>query len=82
MAQTRRAQILMEPEEYEHLEHLAQQEGSSVAELIRTAVREKYLTDRQERIRAVEEICRMNLPFSDWESLDDEVAAAHGDGLP
>ncbi len=82
MAHTRRAQILMEPEEYQQLEAVARRQGTSVAELVRTAVRERYLSQQQDRIRAMEEICAMELPFSDWDSLDEEIAEAHSNGLP
>ena len=44
MARTRRAQFSMAPDEYQQLVNIAQRERISVAELIRTDVRERYLT--------------------------------------
>lgn len=81
MAQTRRAQILMEPEEYQQLEHLAKQQQVSVAELIRTAVRERYFTRSEKSSSLIDAICGMNIDVSDWDSLETEIAEAHGDGL-
>lgn len=82
MARTKRAQVLMEPDEYERLESIAAARGVPVAELIRTAVRERYLTTRGERRRLVEEILGLDLPVIEWEEAEDEVVGAHGDGLP
>ena len=69
MARTRRAQILMEPEEYERLEVLAARRGCSVAELIRQAVQEKYLVATTDRMQVVEDIVSLAIPVDDWEVL-------------
>ena len=83
MAQTRRAQITVEPEEYRQLESLAHQKGVSMAELIRTAVREQYLTRPTGRQEIVKEIFRLEIPIEeDWSSIEEEIARAHVDGLP
>lgn len=79
MAATRRAQILMDPEEYSRLEELARREKVSVAELIRRAVRRCYLLPREERRALVEEICSMELPLGDWNERD--ITDSHDAGL-
>lgn len=81
MARTRRAQVLMEPREYERLEQIARRKGVPVAELIRGAVRERYLLTREERHRLVERILGLELPTRDWGETEDEIAGAHGHGL-
>lgn len=81
MAHTRRAQILMEPEEYQQLEGIARRQGTSVAELVRTAVRERYLTSADDRQQALREICNLSIPLGDLD-LNEEMAQAHADGLP
>ena len=43
MATTRRTQLLMEPEEFKRLQRLARRRKTSVADLIRSAVRQAYL---------------------------------------
>lgn len=43
MAATRRTQLLMDPDEFKQLRALARRRKTSVAELIRCAVRESYL---------------------------------------
>ena len=81
MARTRRAQILMEPSDYERLEQLARRKGLSVAELIRNAVHAHYFLRPADPSGIVEEISGMNLPLDDWEVLEDEIAEGHTDGL-
>jgi len=82
MPRTKRAQVLMEPEEYERLEAVAAERGVAVAELIRAAVRERYLLTRKERGRLVDEILDLDLPAIHWRKAEDEVLRARGDGLP
>jgi len=70
----------MNPDEFRHLRSLARQKKTSVAELIRTAVREKYLAPEQpDRKAIVESILKMNLPVTDWDDVCAEVEAAHVD---
>ena len=83
MAQARRAQITIDPEEYRQLESLAAQKGTSVADLVRTAVRERYLTRSTRRREIVQEIFRLQAPIEeDWSTIEEEIARAHDDGLP
>ena len=82
MAHTRRAQILMEPEEYERLERIARARHSSVGELIRAAIRAQYLQAPPDRTAIVERIASMNLPSGDWADLKHEIEAGYDAGLP
>ena len=81
MARTRRAQFSMAPDDYQQLVNIAQRERISVAELIRTAVRERYLTRTQKSEERVEAICAMNLEIDDWESIETELMEARGESL-
>ena len=82
MPATRRTQLLMEPEEFRRLRQLARRKKTSVAELIRTAVREKYLAPAPpDRTAIVESILRMKLPNMDWKRVRSEIEDAHA-GLP
>ena len=82
MTATKRAQILMEPEDYRRLEEIARHTNASVAELIRVAVRDRYLGTAGERRQTVESICAMDLPVMSWQDVEAEIAEAHGDVLP
>jgi hypothetical protein len=82
MAATRRAQILMEPEEYRRLEEIARERRVSVAELIRSAVRERYLVRRETPSKAVAGILDMEVELGGWEQVEREISEAHHAPLP
>lgn len=71
---TKRMQVLVEPEEYERLEELARRRGTSVAELIRAAVRRCYFPASDERRAAVEDILTMRVPVDDWDEIEGEIS--------
>lgn len=80
---TRRAQILLPPEEYDRLAEIATHLGVSVAELFRRAVREKYLTAPGDRRRVVREIAEMSVPIPyEWETIEEEIEDARAPDLP
>jgi hypothetical protein len=81
MAPTRRAQILMEPDEFRRLQALARKRKTSVADLIRQAVREAYLRPQPDRGPIVDAILGMRIAMPDWASLRDDVERGHA-GLP
>jgi hypothetical protein len=80
MAATRRTQLLMDPEEFRQLRALAKRRKTSVAELIRRAVRESYLKVPADRRPVVEAILNLHLPSIDWRQAKKEIEAAH-DGI-
>ncbi|HEX4962930.1 MAG TPA: ribbon-helix-helix protein, CopG family [Thermoanaerobaculia bacterium] len=82
MARTREAQVLLESEEYEWLEAIAAQRRTSVSDLIREAVRDRYLSLAEQRKRAFEAICQIHIPIPDWDTLEKEIAEAHDSDLP
>jgi len=81
MAATRRTQLLMDPGEFRRLRALARRKKTSVAELIRTAVRTVYLTPPPDRKAIVQDILKMNLPSMDWKKVRQEIEAGHA-GVP
>ncbi|HKI01951.1 MAG TPA: CopG family transcriptional regulator [Thermoanaerobaculia bacterium] len=82
MARTREARVLLEDEEYERLETLASQRRVSISDLIREAVRDRFTPSAEQRRRAVEAICRINIPLPEWDVLEAEIADTHGSDLP
>ena len=78
MPATRRTQLLMDPDEFRRLRTLARQKKTSVAELIRDAVRATYLNPpREERTSIVEAIVRMKLPGMSWKKVRKEIEDSH-----
>ena len=66
MATTRRTQPLRNPEEFTQLRALAQRRKTSVAVLIRGAVRESHLKTPEDQKPLVEAFLDLNLPKIDW----------------
>jgi hypothetical protein len=64
MTLSKRVQVLMEPHEAELLEGVAVDQGVSVADLLRQAARERYLTDAGAKQAAVEAISALGLPIA------------------
>jgi hypothetical protein len=77
MAATRRTQLLMEPEEFKRLKAEAHNRGCSVAELIRSAVRQIYLEPPPKKEQIVDAILNMKLPKIDWERAKKDIETAH-----
>ena len=81
MGATRRTQFLMEPAEFRRLHAEARRRKTSVAELIRSAVRLVYLAPKPERGPIVDSILRMRLPKMDWKRAKKEIEDSHA-GVP
>ena len=77
MAATRRTQLLMDPDEFRQLRALARRRKTSVAELIRCAVRESYLKGPADRKPIVAAILDLKLPNIGWRKAMKEMEGAH-----
>jgi predicted DNA-binding ribbon-helix-helix protein len=77
MAATRRTQLLMEPEEFKRLQRLARRRKTSVADLIRSAVRQAYLAPAPPSGPIVDAILDMRLPVTDWKRARKDIEAEH-----
>jgi len=81
MAKTKRVQVLMEPREFEILERLARQRGSSVSDLMREAAHARFLmdVDRSRRSRSVESFLSLpDAPLPEWKILKQELEERRG----
>jgi ribbon-helix-helix CopG family protein len=70
---TKEVKVVLESEEYERLEAIAAQRRISVSDLIREAVRDRYLPLVEQRKRAFEAICQIHIPLPDWDTLEEEI---------
>jgi len=77
VAATHRTQLLMEPKEYQQLKAEARRRGCSIAELIRSAVRQTYLAPHPNKGPIVDAILGMRLPKIDWKRAKQEIKRAH-----
>jgi hypothetical protein len=71
----KRTQVLLSEELYDRLLRESRVRGESMGSLIRDAVEQAYPDDLKEKQRIVEKICSMNLPVSDWETMEEEITA-------
>jgi hypothetical protein len=73
MGLTKRVQVLMEQRDFERLVRLARQRRSSVGELLRQAVSDRYLGVPENLPDVVGDISAMNLDIDDWRTLKAEI---------
>lgn len=71
----------MDKREYAQLKAIARRKKVSVGELVRTAVRERYLTGPHRRGSIVEGMFRLNLPVDDWEKMERDIIEARFDDV-
>ena len=81
MAQDKRVQVLMEPVEFAQLEAIASGQGRSVADLIREAVRERWLVSTPQRSAAAEALNALGMPVLDLDHLEGALTVARTEGL-
>jgi len=81
MAVDKRVQVLMEPTEFAQLEALAASQNISVGELIRQAVRERYLVHTDQRRAAADTLCKLQLTGLNPEQLEASLTLARSEGL-
>ncbi len=79
MPVTRRTQLLMDPKEFRRLRTLARRRKTTVAELIRSAVRATYLKPQPDRKAVIQSILAMKLPTIEWKRAKKEIEAARAD---
>jgi hypothetical protein len=77
MPARRRIQFLIDAEEFRLLRALARRRKTSVAELIRYAVREFYLKAPADRESLVKAILGFKLPNINWKKAKKEIETAH-----
>lgn len=85
MSRSKKAQIPMDPAEYEQLRRIAETQGVSVAELVRKAVAERYFTpvgvDRKKSAFAAM-LSLPPIPVEDWSVMKKELSDRYGSHLP
>jgi hypothetical protein len=67
----------MEPEDFKRLKAEARRRGCSVAELIRSAVRQIYFSPGPEKGPIVNAILEMKLPATDWRFAKKDIEKGH-----
>jgi len=74
---TKKTTILFSPDMYTQLKELATLYKTSVAQLIRQAVIERYLlSDKKRRLKAVKELAKIGGLTSDLATMEKEIISA------
>ncbi len=71
----------MPPAEFAVLEAIAVQQNTSVGELIRLAVRERYLSGHEQRRAAADALIGLGLPALSVDQLEGLITIARTEGL-
>jgi len=74
---TERLELRLPPELMRLLREEARRRGISVAQLVREAIEASLNGDREARIRAAEELFRLEAPVSGWPAMKREIEEAH-----
>ena len=85
MAKTKRVQVLMEQSEFEALERIAHDRGTSIADLMREAARAQHLSPSNvlRRVAAAQRfLSQPDVALPDWKSLKREIEDRRDDRLP
>jgi hypothetical protein len=75
----------MDPKEYDHLRKIAEQEGVSVAELVRKAVADRYFlpAGKERKQRALAGLFSLRpIPVEDWSSMKKDLSDRYGSDIP
>jgi hypothetical protein len=73
MELSKKTTILFPPDMHERLARLAAQQGTSIGELVRTAVQRQYgLVPEKERLEAVERLAALSLPVGSPREMEEE----------
>ncbi|MBM3704989.1 MAG: ribbon-helix-helix protein, CopG family [Actinobacteria bacterium] len=66
--------MLFEENVYKQLQEKSKRENISIGELVREAVANYYgIKKKEDRLKALAKLKRMNLPVSDYESMEHEI---------
>lgn len=80
----RRLEVLFSRDEYTCLKLVADKEGRPIGELVREAVRDKYLiTNRKDREEAVRRLLSgdLALEWPEWKEIENAIARQGGHGV-
>lgn len=72
-----RLEIRLDPEQLNRLKKEAAAKNTSVGELVREAIEQRYTVSRDDKLKAVQEMANINAPVSNWEQMKKEIEAGY-----
>lgn len=80
---TRRLQVLLDEERFTHLEHLAEQRGTTIAALVRDALDLAYAADRlPAHVAADRFLAHPPIELGSWDDAKRDIEDSLGRGAP
>lgn len=70
-----RLEIRLYPEQMEKLKEEAARKNTSVGNIVREAIEQRYQVSSEEKLIAVQKLAGINAPVSDWEQMKKEIDA-------
>jgi predicted DNA-binding protein len=70
-----RLEIRLYPEQLEKLKKEAAEKSTSVGELVREALEQRYEVNRDDRLEAVERMAAIDAPVTSWEEMKKQIQA-------
>lgn len=70
-----RLEVRLYPEQLKQLKDEAKQKNTSVGNLVREAIDQRYQVSKVEKMDAVNQLAKINAPVADWEQMKKEILA-------
>lgn len=72
-----RLEIRLDPQQLQNLKDEAAAKGTSVADLVREAISQRYAVSREEKLKAVQQMANINAPVADWNQIKKEIETGY-----
>jgi hypothetical protein len=72
-----RLEVRLYPEQLKKLKEEAADKDTSVGELVREAIEQRYEVSKDDRLKAVEQMASINAPVTTWEQMKKEIESGY-----
>lgn len=72
-----RLEIRLRPEQLQKLKEEAAAKKTSVGDLVREAIDQRYAVSPEDKLNAVRDMASINAPVADWDQMKKEIEAGH-----
>ena len=72
-----RLEIRLHPEQLQNLKAEAAAKNTSVGNLVREAIAQRYAVSRDEKLKAVQQMANINAPVADWKQMKKEIESGY-----
>ncbi|MEW6624413.1 MAG: ribbon-helix-helix protein, CopG family [Bacillota bacterium] len=72
-----RLEIRLYPEQLKKLKDEAAAKNTSVGDLVREAIDQRYKVSRDDKLKAVEQMANINAPVTNWQQMKKEIESGY-----